>query len=164
MRKIVMLCTVFLVITLAGCSKKQQMVDFIPTATPSPQSGAASDKKADANQEKTDTKKSEVDTQSEAEDTKDTPAEDVQTVTKYVKLNKYGDVLNIRATPSATGEKLGFLVHTEKIDVMEIMDGWASFNKDGKTCYVKADYLVDVMPEYLDAPAQTATPTPIPLP
>jgi uncharacterized protein YgiM (DUF1202 family) len=84
----------------------------------------------------------------------------------YVKLDQYGGFLNVRATPSTDGEAVGFLVHAEQIDVIEITDGWASFVYNDKVCYVNADFLVKERPEYLDPPTPTpkpkVTPTPVP--
>ena len=82
----------------------------------------------------------------------------------YVKLKQYGGYLNIRPTPSTDGEPVGFLVHAEEIDVIEIKDGWASFMYKGKICYVNADYLVDKQPAYLEAPTPTPKPTATPAP
>ncbi len=136
MKKIVILLIFILMLT--GCSKEEQMTSFIPTAAPS----------------------------LDAEDGNDTigptatPAPKTiyvgQTTTKYVKLSEYDDVLNVRSAPSTDSDIVGFLVHTEKVDVIDIVDGWASFVYNDAICYVNADYLVDEKPAYLDPP----TPTP----
>lgn len=135
---------------LTGCSTKDRMTNFIPTPAP----GEA------ANESVTPT--------DEAKDNED--AGDVQvtkspittydgkTTTKYVKLEEYGDVLNVRSSPSVDADAVGFLVHTDKIEVIEIKDGWASFLYKGSVCYVNADFLVDEKPDYLDPPSITSAP------
>lgn len=89
-----------------------------------------------------------------------------KTTTKYVKLNNYNGILNIRATPAKDGEVVGFLVHTESVEVISIENGWASFMYKGVKCYVSAEFLVDKKPAYIAPPTVTPTPaiTPTPKP
>jgi uncharacterized protein YgiM (DUF1202 family) len=87
-------------------------------------------------------------------------------------MGEYDAVLNVRATPSKDGDIVGFLVHTEKVEVIEIKDGWASFEYNNAICYVSSDFLVDTRPDYIappsptpkPVPADTPTPTPTPTP
>lgn len=140
MKKITYLFIFVTVILLSGCSKKAQMVDFIPTAIPT-QEGSKEDK---------------------ASVSETTPTPQVvyvgKTVTKYVKLGEYNDVLNIRSSPSTDADVVGFLVHTEKVDVIKITDGWASFVYNNAVCYVNADYLVDEKPALIAPPTPTSAP------
>ena len=157
---------------LAGCSKKEQtMTDFIPTQAPTEEDATAeptAEATKDDGEASNDTKEAESgnDTASEeATDTSDTaPTPKAvhvgETTTKYVKLDQYDAILNVRSTPSKDGEVVGFLVHTEKIEVIEIKDGWASFVYDGAVCYVSSDFLVDTRPDYIDPPTLTPSPTP----
>jgi hypothetical protein len=140
----------FIILTafmLSGCSKKEQIVNFIPTQAPEGDAGAVTE----------DTSETEVPDENAATPT---PKGVVigQTTPMYVKLDEYGGYLNVRSTPSTKGEVMGFLVHAEKTDVIEIVDGWASIVYEDKICYVNADYLVTERPAYLDPP----TPTPVP--
>ena len=159
MKKNLYIILILSLLLLAGCSKKDQMTNFIPTSAPGQQDVSNGD--------------TQTDTQA------DTPTETVatptpktihvgQTTKMYVKLDEYGAFLNIRSTPSTDGKQVGFLVHAEEVDVIEIADGWASFLYDNAICYVNADFLVDECPDYLDpptptpAPKNTKTPTPKP--
>ena len=151
MKKSIYVFLLLAVLVLTGCSKKDQMTNFIPTQVPGEESEAVSEDTTKEDPEITPTPK-------EIHVGKTTP--------KYVKLDKYGAYLNIRSTPSTDGEQVGFLVHGEKVEVSEIVDGWASFVYDNAICYVNADFLVDEQPGYLDPPTPTptlaATPTPVP--
>jgi uncharacterized protein YgiM (DUF1202 family) len=129
MKKNVFLLIIITVFLLSGCSKKEKMTNFIPTMAPE------------------DEITSEV-TQTPLEgSTEATPTPKEihvgETTTKYVKLSEYDDTLNVRSTPSTDSEPVGFLVHTEKIEVIDIVDGWASFVYNNQVCYVNADFLVD---------------------
>ncbi len=150
MRKAIYLSLLMIVISLTGCGKEEEMTSFIPTQPPT--------KEADVTAAAGDT--------DQQEDTQTSPTSKVvrvgQTTPKYVKMDKYGATLNVRSNPSTSGEVVGFLVHAEKIEVAEIADGWASFLYNGTLCYVNADYLVDVQPEYLEPPTPTPTPKPTP--
>ncbi len=150
MKKVTYLIIFFAVLTLAGCGKKDQMVSFIPTPTP------YSEDESDSSE---DTNAADQSGEANSEDgTGDEPIVEGNTVTKYVKLNEYGAVLNVRDKPSKDGKVVGSLVHTEKISVIKIEDGWACFVMNKQYVYVNADYLVDERPDYLDPP----TPTPKP--
>lgn len=140
MKKIYIIAVLMLLL-LSGCGKKTPMADFIPTIAPS------------SSEDTTDTSPTV---------TAATPTPKTiyvgQTTTKYVNLTEYNDVLNVREKPSTDSDIVGFLVHTEKVDVIEVADGWASFVYNGSICYVNADFLVDEKPAYLEPP--TITPVP----
>lgn len=138
---------------LTGCSKKEQMASFIPTPAPSEETDAVTD---------------DDEAVTEQEEPSATPTSKPivvgQTTTMYAKLDEFGGTLNIRQTPSTSGTKMGFLVHAEKVDVIEIKDGWASFLYNGAICYVNASYLVSEQPEYLEKPTPTPKPANTPTP
>ena len=139
-----------MIMILGGCSNRNKMDDFIPTPTPSPTPIVDENDLSEGTAGETDTPLDELDLST------------VETTPKYVKMDKFGSTLNVRATPSTDGDIIGSLVHREKVDVIEIKDGWAAFVNDNKIKYVKAEYLVDDKPDFLDPP--TATPTPVPTP
>lgn len=147
MKKSLYLFILATVILLSGCSKKDQMTNFIPTMSPE-------------ESEESDTQDISPTQTADNTDVTTTPKEIHigQTVTKYVKLSEYDDVLNVRPNPSTDQEPVGFLVHAEKIEVAEIKDGWASFVYNGQICYVNASFLVDERPAYLTPPAPSPTP------
>lgn len=153
MKKLLILLTIATAFIFVGCSKEEKMVSFIPTATPAPESGVDSDQQSEASVDDKDADQSQA---------QDAPVNVGKTTTKYIKMMKYGDVLNVRAQPSVDGQKVSSLNHTDKIEVIEIKDGWASFVKDGKLVYVKADYLSDTKPEELQPPTPTVAPTATP--
>lgn len=152
MRKYGVLYLGLFALVLGGCGNRNKMEDFIPTPTVSPTPI--------------------VDMEEEQEETKDqeeVPIEEmdlskVKTTPMYVQMNKYGSTLNVRSKPSTDGEKVGYLVHREKVEVIRIKDGWAAFLDDGVVKYVSAEYLVEDKPEYLEPPTVTPTPTPAPTP
>ncbi len=154
MKRYLYLLSIVLIMLLAGCSKKDQMVDFIPTPTVTP------DDNEDPQDSTSEDSQGDTDTPTPTEE----PVVVGHTETKYVKMEKYDAVLNVRATPSTDGEIVGFLVHTEKVEVIEIKDGWASFVMNGKICFVSADFLVEERPAYLNPPSPTPSPTNTPLP
>ncbi len=155
MKKSIYLFTITAAVLLSGCSNKNQMTNFIPTQAPQDdisldteeETGAASDTEAAQEPETTYTG---------------------ATTKMYVKLNEYGGYVNVRATASKDGEVIGFLVHAEEIEVIEIKDGWASFLANDKINYVSSDFVVAERPDYLTPPPPTpttaATPTPKPTP
>jgi hypothetical protein len=151
MKKSIVLFMILTVFLLTGCSQKEQMTSFIPTQTP---------EEVSDNTTPEDT--SGEDAATEGTEATPTPKEIHvgQTTPMYVKLDKYGAFLNIRPTPSTDSEPVGFLVHAEEIDVIEIADGWASFLYNNAICYVNSDFLVDERPEYLEPPTATPAPTP----
>lgn len=153
MKRLIVLFTIVMAFTLAGCSKKEKMVSFIPTATPAPESGVTADNKQDAAVDEKDTDNTAA---------QDAPANVGKTTVKYVKMTQYGASLNVRATPSTDGQKVSSLNHADKIEVVDIKDGWASFVMDGKLVYVKSDYLVDARPDDLQPPTPTVAPTATP--
>lgn len=154
MKKSIYLLIVITVFLLTGCKKQAQMPDFVPTSVPEEESSGetVTEETADG------------DEGSSVETTEATPTPKTlhvgETTTMYVKLDEYGAFLNVRSTPSKDGEIVGSLVHTEKIEVIEIVDGWASFAVDNEIRYVNADFLVTERPDYLNPPSPTPSPTP----
>ena len=182
-----------------GCGKKDEMTNFIPTSIPEEEQSIDEDADTEATEDASDSEEdndsatkednvsnTEEDNDSDTEDTTvegDESAEVTQepktihvgeTTTKYVKLSQYGGYVNVRKSPSKDGEIIGFLVHAEKIEVVEIVDGWACFVQNNEKRYVSDEFLVDERPAYLtpptptpkpkDTPTPKATPTPIPDP
>lgn len=158
MKKSLLLIIIFTVLMMTGCGDKGQMTNYIPT--PAPESEDSSDTTEDLSGNE-DTDSGSVTPDGEDEETPSKkPLHVGQTTTMYVKLDKYDAILNVRATPSKDGDVVGFLVHTEKVAVIEIVDGWASFAQGDEIRYVSADFLVDERPEYIKPPTPTQKPTP----
>ncbi len=167
MKKGLLLIIIITVLTMTGCGDKGQMTNFIPTPIPeSEDSSEATDEDATEGTTQEDTTDSDSETTNEDGETTPTPKplHVGQTTTMYVKLDKYDAILNVRGTPSKDGEVVGFLVHTEKIEVIEIVDGWASFAQGGEVHYVSADFLVKERPDYIEPPTPEKTPTNKPTP
>jgi len=155
MKKYIYLLIVITSLMFVGCKKQEQMVDFIPSTTSTDESGEviSEDETAGENTEGND---------NSTEEAVATPTPKTihvgETKTMYVKLDEYGAFLNVRSIPSKEGDIVGSLVHTEKIEVIDIVDGWASFLQDNEVRYVNADFLVDVRPDYIAPPSPTPTP------
>ncbi len=145
------LMLILAVLTFTGCKTADEQTFFIPTPG--------------VEEEDEDTIPF-LPEETEGKDMEDEPGDSDEmdyvgrTTPKYVKLDNYGAILNIRSAPSTDSEVVGFLVHTEKIEVISIEDGWASFVHLGVIRYVKADYLSDKKPAFLTAPTVTPIPTP----
>lgn len=154
MKKSMFLFIIMIALILTGCSKKEQMTNFIPTQAPT------------AEDTDTDTEDSGQTAEPETPSVTPTPKPIVvgNTIPMYVKLDEFGGTLNVRETPSTSGTKVGFLVNAEKVDVIEIKDGWASFIYNGAICYVSADYLVEEQPEFLEKPSPAPKPKNTPAP
>ncbi|NLC19746.1 MAG: SH3 domain-containing protein [Clostridiales bacterium] len=174
MRKYLFLLLVLSVAVLSGCKKEEQMPDFIPTNlledntdnngedANTPEDNSQADDKVS---EDGDTTLPEDGSDNDSDDSKDAqPVVVGKTTTMYVKLNQFGGYLNVRPTPSTEGAPVGFLVHAEAVEVIEIKDGWASILYKGNICYVNDDYLVDKQPPYLEPPTATPKPTATPTP
>lgn len=144
-RKLYLLLSL-LILVLTGCGNNDDVeTSFIPSPTPIPV--------------EVDDEKAEVTVTPTA-----IPEDEDKTVIKYAKLTEFGDILNVRTSPTTKENNVvGFLVHSEKIEVIEIKDGWAGFMYHNQVCYVSADYLVDERPEAIEAPQATPTPTPEPI-
>ncbi len=140
------------VFVLSGCKAADDQTFFIPT--PEVTDEQSGDSSSEAGKDTTG--------EEAADDQKNTdePVFVGKTETKYVKLDDYDAILNIRTTPSRDGEIVGFLVHTEQVEVISIENGWASFLYQGEIRYVSADFLVDKKPAYLTPPTVTPKPTP----
>lgn len=164
-----LIITVILITALTGCGNKDQMTNYIPTLTPEAED--TNDSMIDPNEDKEqDTEETGSSNDANTEDgtgndiTPTQPVSVGQTTTKYVKLKEYSDYLNIRSAPSTKGEIVGFLVHTEKVSVVEEVDGWASIVYKGHIYYVKADYLAEERPAFLEPPTPTTEPVNTPTP
>lgn len=177
MRKYLFLLLILSVAVLSGCKKEEQMPDFIPTnllEDNTDNNGEDANKPGDNSQ--TDDKLGQEDETTQPDDGSDNDGNDNndnkdalpvvvgKTTTKYVKLNQFGGSLNVRPTPSTEGTPVGFLVHAEAVEVIEVKDGWASILYKGNICYVKSEYLVDKQPPYLEPPTPTPKPTAAPTP
>ncbi len=158
MKKSLLLVIIITLLTMTGCGDKGEFASFIPTPIPE-----SEDSSTDAATDDTteDTSDSSSETQVEGTPTPK-PLHVGQTTTMYVKLDKYDAILNVRATPSKDGEIVGFLVHTEKIEVIEIVEGWASFAQGGEVHYVSADFLVNERPDYIEPPTPSPNKKPTP--
>lgn len=134
------------VLLLAGCKNNDQETYFIPTPAP------------DLIEEDKDKPEDIIDdtgeNAGESEEAGDEPVVTGETTTKYVKLNTFGAILNVRSSPTTEEDNVvGFLVHTEPVEVISIENGWASFMYKGQICYVSAEYLVDFVPPYISPPS-----------
>jgi hypothetical protein len=119
-----------LVLVLQGCGSPSKMDNFIPTPTPAPTSTKSFEKLSS-----------------------DETATDGKVQIKYVNLSKYGASLNVRSEPSSDAKIIGKLMHMQKVEVIDIQNGWACYKEGDKLRYVNADYLVDDPPKAL-TPAQ----------
>lgn len=173
MRKYLFLVMILSVAILSGCGKEEQMPDFIPTnllEDNTDNNGKDVNKQEDNSQpdenisQDGDVTQPDDSGDNDNSDSKDTPPVVGKTTTMYVKLNQFGGYLNVRPTPSTDKEPVGFLVHAEAVEVIEIKDGWASILYKGNICYVNDDYLVDKQPSYLEPPTITPKPTATPTP
>lgn len=87
------------------------------------------------------------------DDVDEEPAYVGETTTKYVKLRSYGAILNVRSEPNTEGSNVvGFLVHTEPIEVISIDGDWAKIMFQDEISYVSSEYLVDNVPPYVSPP------------
>jgi len=136
-----------LMVLLAGCKSEDQEAYFIPTPAP---------EIPDLTEEEDvpeDTADDTGDQDEESDRAENEPVVIGQTTTKYVKLNTFGAILNVRSSPTTEENNVvGFLVHTEPVEVISIEDGWASFMYKGQICYVSAEFLVDFVPPYISPP------------
>lgn len=172
MKKSLIFIILVTVILLAGCKKEEQMTNFIPTQAPDEDFEDADDTDStEATQQDGETSSETGDNAPDAatsEEGTEAPSQNMvyagQTTTMYVKLDEYDAVLNVRAKPGKDGEIVGFLVHTEKVQVIEIKDGWAKIKYRDGAYYVSADFLVDKRPDYIDPPTKAPTPTKTPTP
>lgn len=146
-KKIIYIIIVVSILLLAGCKGNDQETNFIPTQPP-----AFTEDELDIPDDII--IEDIIEPDEEPDDTQDEPVIVGDTTTKYVKLRSYGAVLNIRSTPSTEGDNVvGFLVHTESVEVISIEDGWASFLYNGEISYVSEEYLVDFVPPYISPPS-----------
>lgn len=153
-KKLICLLILGTVLILAACKKKNdQETNFIPSIPPvfTGDELEFPNETIDDLEEPTDT----------PDDIEDEPEHVGETITKYVKLRTYGAILNVRSSPTTEEDNVvGFLVHTEPIEVISIENNWAKFLYQDEVRYVSADYLVDTVPPYVSPPMLTSTPTP----
>ncbi len=152
-KNVIFFIIIVTMLVMSGCKAADEAAFFIPT--PALSQGAS-----DEDQDGDTSGESGEETGSEDVTDSDEPVYTGKTTTKYVKLTGYDAILNIRKTPSRDGEIVGFLVHTEQVDVISIEDGWASFVYQNEIRYVSADFLVDKKPAYITPPTPTPTPSP----
>lgn len=136
------------VLLFAGCKGNDQETYFIPTPAPD-----FTDEDVDLSEDVIDDSKEQIE---DSNDSEEDPIVIGETTTKYVKLNTFGAILNVRSSPTTEEDNVvGFLVHTEPIEVISIDGDWASFIYKGEICYVSSDYLVDFVPPYISPPTLT---------
>lgn len=137
-----------------ACKGNDQETNFIPTQPPE----FSQDDELTGDADTTDDSEVDPDESNDApDDTEDEPAYIGETTTKYVKLRSYGAILNVRSEPSTEGNNIiGFLVHTEPVEVISIEGDWAKILYLGEIRYVSADYLSDTVPPYVSPPTQTS--------
>lgn len=151
-KNMIYLTIVIAVLILSGCKSSDEQTFFIPTP--------ALTQEPSKEQTTEPTGETEEQAGEDDQETSDKPVHVGKTTTKYVKLDNYDAILNIRSAPSREGEIVGFLVHTEQVEVISIEDGWASFVYQDEIRYVSADFLVDKKPAYIAPPTSTPEPTP----
>lgn len=67
------------------------------------------------------------------------PAQEQPETNGYVTAT---DTVNVRATESETGERLGVVYKGEQLElIMKMADGWTKVKYKGQTAYVKSDYV-----------------------
>ena len=151
-KNMIYLCIVIVaVFILSGCKAEDEQSFYIPSPVVTQEPSKEQTKPSEKAEEPT----GEAD-----EEPSDKPVHVGKTTTQYVKLDDYDAILNIRSAPSREGEIVGFLVHTEQVEVISIEDGWASFVYQDEIRYVSADFLVDKKPAYIAPPTPTTEPTP----
>ncbi|NLJ95668.1 MAG: SH3 domain-containing protein [Clostridiales bacterium] len=137
-------------LVFAACKGDDKETDFIPVI---PSDTTEEEDNITENPNEDDQITDVTDETEEAEDTKDLADNVDETTTMYVKLATYGAILNVRSSPTTEADNIvGFLVHTEPVEVIAIDNGWASFMYKGEICYVSKDYLVDTVPPYISPP------------
>lgn len=160
--KIFYILIVITALLFAGCKRNDQETYFIPTPAPdsekenTAEAGNNTSEEEDGQIAAPENSSDETGNESDSEAEKE-PVYTGDTTTMYVKLNSFGAILNVRSSPSTSENNVvGFLVHTEPVEVISIENGWASFLYKGEICYVSADYLVDYVPPYI-SPSSSST-------
>lgn len=133
------------VLVLAGCKGTNQETNFIPMQPP-----ASMDDDLDMPDDIIEDTEEPTDT---LDDMEDEPVYLGDAITKYVKLSRYGAILNVRSAPTTDEDNVvGFLVHTEAVEVVSIEGEWAKLLYNDEIRYVSAEYLVDFIPPYISPP------------
>jgi hypothetical protein len=146
-KKIMYTLITLAVLIFAGCKGNDKETNFIPTLPPD-FINEDIDIPDDTNEDIDEPVDGPDDTEDDTEFTG-------ETTTKYVKLSSYGAILNVRSAPSSdTDNVVGFLVHTEPVEVVSIENEWAKFLHHGEIRYVSAEFLVDFVPPYISPPTQ----------
>ena len=172
MKKRIMILLISLVVFLMiGCKKDEPVSDFIPTQAPTPGADAIDDNvdvididdEANDGDNQDNGEEDSVGTEDGSDDNQsedDVPVYVGTSKPMYAKLNQYDSTLYVRSEPTTDSEIVGFLVHTEKIEVIKIENEWASFVfTDGKVRYVNSKFLVDYEPSKLVPPTPTIAPS-----
>lgn len=157
-KKLMYLILTGTVLLFVACKGNDKETNFIPTQAPeyTDDDIVIPDDAVDDFEEPTDTP-------DDTDDSEDEPVYVGETTTKYVKLRSYGAILNVRSEPNTDADNVvGFLVHTEPIEVVSIDGDWAKFLYQNEIRYVSAEFLVDTVPPYVSPPMLTLTPTPTP--
>lgn len=148
--KLMHIIIVVLVLIFVGCKGNNQETNFIPVLPP-----AASEDDLDWNIDIEDVNEPTEIPDNIEDDPEDDPLYVGETTTKYVKLSRYGAILNVRSAPNTEEDNVvGFLVHTEPVEVISIENDWAKFLYHDEIRYVSAEYLVDSVPPYISPPTQ----------
>ena len=148
MKKFMYMIIGAVMLLFVGCGGNDQETNFIPSQPP------------DYTQDNFEAPDDSIDDDiNEPDDTGDNPDDDEpvyvgETTTKYVKLSRYGAILNVRSAPTTEEDNVvGFLVHTEPVEVISIEGDWAKFLYHDEVRYVSAEYLVDLVPPYISPPS-----------
>lgn len=140
------------VLLFVACKGNDKETNFIPTEPPE----FTDDDYIDIPDDPLDDFEEPTNTPDDKEGSEDEPVYVGETTTKYVKLRSYGAILNVRSAPSTEEDNVvGFLVHTEPIEVISIDGEWAKFLYQDEIRYVSSEFLVDTVPPYVSPPTQT---------
>jgi len=132
------------VLVFVACKANDQETNFIPTQPPAFTEDEFDLSDNEDMDESTDTSDEEEDSELINE-----------TRTMYVKLATYGAVLNVRSSPTTEEDNIvGFLVHTEPVEVISIENGFASFMYKDEICYISEDFLSENIPPYISPPTR----------
>jgi hypothetical protein len=148
-RKSLFIIIGLVVLLFVGCKGNDKETNFIPTLPP-----AYKEVEIDIPDDTVD----EIDDTTDIpDDLEDEPVYTGETTTKYVKLSSYGAILNVRSSPSTEENNIvGFLVHTEPVEVISVEGEWAKIIYLDEIRYVSNNYLVDFVPPYISPPTQTS--------
>lgn len=153
-KRLMNILVIGVIFLFVACKGNDQETNFIPSQAP--EFSGDNDELTDDDLPD-DSKDDQEKTTDTPDDVEDEPVYVGETTIKYVKLRSYGAILNVRSQPSTEGSNIvGFLVHTEPVEVISIEGDWAKILYLGEVRYVSADYLVDTVPPYVSPPIQTS--------